>query len=462
VDRGVETADAGLVERVLSGDADAFAVLVNRYADAMSAVAFAVVGNAEDARDVVQQAFFSAYANLADLKAPSRFGGWLKSTVVNLARKALEWRARLQRLHERLPHGHASSDPSERLATRERAAQIEAALEELDEAHRVAVTLHYLQGMKVEAVAALLERPAGTVKRMLSEARTVLRKELIDMAREEFEAYRLTEEQQRRLAEVAEFPRVEPKIVVSRLDEPAPAIRAVAAHGAFVALQVGAKACHGDYDYPDRKLARVNHARAEGPIDVAGRAAIRLDHLGFTGEAKAEWVWRPYYYVDDDEYLYCAKQWGESGAGLPSLSPDHPDWGEPLPRPASLHLVPGRVEQPEGEHNGCLVDEALHEVRIGRRRFRCVRRASGGGRRELDWAEEPATAMGVEEYFLEDGRLLLWRRYNGMTYSERNPRRDRNARGVYERLSEAGAPTLVVFGERYYLWYDQIPDYAIA
>ena len=67
----------------------------------------------------------------------------------------------------------------------------------------------------------------------------------------------------------------------------------------------------------------------------------------------------------------------------------------------------------------------------------------------------------TEEYFLGDGRLVLWRRYNGEKWSERDPERDENARGTYERLAEARAPAIEVFGEQYFLWYDQIPDYAL-
>jgi len=295
---------------------------------------------------------------------------------------------------------------------------------------------------------------------MLAEARHVLRKELIEMAREEFTDYQLTEEQRARLARIATFPQVEPKISITRLDEDAPRIRALAAHGSFVPLRPGAEACYADYDHPGGKLVTVSHGRAEGPVDVNGKPAVRVDGLGFGGDGKVEWTWRPYYHLEGDTVLYCAKQCGHPDEGLPLVTPSHPDWKEPQPRPEPLALEPGSGNEPDGDRFGLLVDASLFEVKIGRRVFRCVRRIGGGARWKVDWSETPVTFCATEEFYLDDGRLLLWRRYNGLKWSEKDPHRRNDQPGTYERLAENGVPVLDVFGDVYYLWYDQIPDYA--
>jgi|GEM_PF-494977 len=456
--------DAQLVRRVLAGEREAFAALVDRYAAALSSIAFLRVRNTEDARDIVQQAFFTAYCSLPDLADPARFGAWIKGITLNLARKMLDERTRRQRFMERLPAMAPGPDPAEELADKQATRELMRALDGLDEPRREVVVLHYLQGMTVDAVARLISRPAGSLKRMLAEARGELRQELIEMAREEFREYQLTEEQRQRLTKIATFPRTEPNISIVPVHDEAAEVRSLATHGSFVELRVGAEACYADYDHPGGKLTHISHARVDGPLDVQGKPALREDGLFFDQHGRIDGTCRPYFHLEGDTYLYCAKQWceGHPPKGMPLLTPDHPDWKEPQPEPASFLIVPGSREEPDGDHGGFIVDSTLYRVKIGRRAFTCVRCTGGGALWQVEWSDSPVTFCATEEFFLEDGRLLLWRRYNGLKWSEQNPGRDRDAPGTYERLAEAGMPSLDIFGHTYYLWYDQIPDYAIA
>jgi RNA polymerase sigma-70 factor (ECF subfamily) len=456
--------DAQLVRRVLAGDERSFAALVERYADALSSIAFLITRSGEDTGDVVQQALFIAYCNLSDLAEPEKFGKWVKRIVLNLSRKAVDKRARARRFLERLPQIAAAPDPADQIASREKAKGILRALDTLDEAHREVVTLHYFQNMKVDVIAHLVGRPAGSVKRMLAEARGKLRKELIEMAREEFGEYLLTKEQRERLAKIAKFPRVEPKISVKRLGEKGSWLRAIGVYGSFVELCPGREACYADYDHPGGKLTMVSHVRAEGQIRVKGKSALRLNSIGFSGEGKVEGGYLPYYLLRGDKYLYCAKQYycGPQAGNIPLLTPEHPDWKEPKPKPESLVITPGSRKEPDGDWNGFIVDTNLYEVRIGKCLFRCLRRTRGGGKRKVDWSDTPVTVSATEEFFLKDGRLLLWRRYNGLWWSEKHTGvKKKYAKGTYESLAKAGVAMLEIFDEKYYLWYDQIPDYAI-
>jgi len=386
--------------------------------------------------------------------------------VLNLARKALENKTRFQHFVERLPRPVASVDPSEKIAGAEKAQRIIQALDTLDEGHREIVALYYLEGVKIDLISRMVDRPPGTVKRMLAEARSELRKELIEMAREELDDYRLTGKQRERLAKIAEFPHKEPKISIQQLDRGAPQIRAVAAYGTFAPLCGGGEAGYANYDHPGGKLRYVCHAVVEGPIDVQGEPALRVNDLDFDPNGKAEWQWMPYFRVKDDTYTYCAKQCGSANKALQLVTPDHPDWGESQPSPESLIIEPGFKREPASRDDGLdwyglVVDGNLYEVKIGKRLFTCVRRTGGGAKWKVKWSDSPVTCCATEEFFLEDGRLLLWRRYNGMKWSEKDPNRKSDAPGTYERLAEAGMPSLEVFGGNYYLWYDQIPDYAL-
>lgn len=455
-----EITDEELVQRVLAGEDHAFAALVARYTNVLSSIAFPRVRNVEDVRDVVQEAFVIAYCDLDQLEAPGKFGAWIRGILVNRCCKVLDKRTSTQRFLERLPNTVEIPDPAGELVVKENVCQVLRALDTLDELRREIVVLYYFQDLKVDGIAQLVNRPAGTIKRILAEARDKLREELVDMAREEFREYYLTEEQRARLDMIPVFPRDEPKITSRRLDEPAQKIRIQAPHGNFPALQAGAEGFYADYNYPSRKLYMVTHVRVEGPIDIRGRHALRYDNLQFTPEGKAEWIWRPCYVVEGDIFQYWAKQFGECKAETPLVSPDHPDWGEPDFPPESLILVPGAVKEPNGELQGNIVDTNLWEVKIGRRVFKCVRRITGGDKTPVDWSDTPISYAAPEEFFLPDGRLILWRRYNGPGWGVK-PGRTKDAPGTYEGLVEAGVPELELFGVKYYLYYDQIPDYAI-
>ncbi len=110
-------------------------------------------------------------------------------------------------------------------------------------------------------------------------------------------------------------------------------------------------------------------------------------------------------------------------------------------------------------HTTSISHDNLYEVKIGKRRFKCIRQVCGGGLRKTGWSEVPVSDWATEAFFLKDGRQLLWRRYNGMIWSRKGAMRD--STGIYEDLAEAGMPCLNAFGEKHYLWYDQIPEYAL-
>ncbi len=456
--------DASLVHRTLAGDAIAFTELADRHVPGLVALASSRLGDIEAARDVAQTAIFIAYRDLEQLQDPARFGAWVRGAARNLASRALERRDRERRLAERWGVADVATDPAGDAARNLASRQVLAAIDTLPERHREVVTRYYLFGLAVGYVSRATNTPSGSVKRMLSEARAVLREELIEMAREEMSEYGLTDEHRERLAKIPKFPRVEPKITITPMDRPAPAVRIVSVHGGFPTLVPGAETCFADYDHPGGKLCGLSHARTVGPVTVEGEECLRIDDVTFDADGKFDGGWRPHYrLIDENTVLYCAKQWSMSGKPVeaaPLLTPNHPDWGESQPHPESLLLRPGQVAPPDGDWNGNVVDEGLCKVKIGRRTFECVRRVGGGGVEEFEWSDGPVPDVATEEYFLPDGRLLLWRRYNGMAWSRKNPRRAKS-RGAYELLVEAGLPELEVFDQVYRLWYDQIPEYAL-
>jgi RNA polymerase sigma factor (sigma-70 family) len=86
----VERTDAELVAQARAGDVDAFAALVDRHREAIVRLARRRVVSVDDAQDVAQEAFVSAFQRLETLRDGARFGAWLRQIAVNAARQ--RWR----------------------------------------------------------------------------------------------------------------------------------------------------------------------------------------------------------------------------------------------------------------------------------------------------------------------------------------------------------------------------------
>jgi RNA polymerase sigma-70 factor (ECF subfamily) len=453
--------DSELVARVLRSDREAFSQLVRRHSGPLSATAFARLRNVEDARDAVQESFVVAYCSLSSLDDPAGFGAWMRGILLNCCKKHVEKVVRRRLLLPLLKDEVLPVDPHPVVERRFIADELHRALDRLSEPHREVVLLYYFHDTPTDKIAEIVGKPAGTVKRILSEARGKLQEDLIEMARHEFTDYGLTDEQRARLDRMPVFPREEPRITTEALTEGAPKIRVQAPRGNFPKLEHGSEAFFADYDFPSRRLTGLSHVVVQGPFDVNGKPALRYDDLTFSINGKVEGVWRPYFHVVDDVALYCAKQFGAAVDDLELVTSTHPLWEEPEPQAESLVVSPSEKVAPMGDRPGSEVDDRLWRVCIGRRSFECVRRVSGGGLKRCAWLDTSLGDTASEEFFLPDGRLLLWRRYNGPAWSASDPRRPAKA-GSYEHLQKSNAPSIDVFGIRYHLWYDQLPDYALA
>lgn len=89
-----ELDDAVLVARAQDGDPRAFEVLVRRHQNAMFGVAVRILGNPDDAEDVAQNAFITAWRRLPEFRADAKFSTWMYRIVSNLALNAVRDRKR--------------------------------------------------------------------------------------------------------------------------------------------------------------------------------------------------------------------------------------------------------------------------------------------------------------------------------------------------------------------------------
>jgi RNA polymerase sigma-70 factor, ECF subfamily len=190
-----QAAERALVEKGQRGDRAAFNRLVEQHQSGAYALALRMVGDAEAAADITQDAFFAAYRALASFKGGS-FRAWLYRIVSNgcfdhfrtQARRpttSLEAALGDERDGEspgmgtgsRLPSAliDASWDPEGIALRAEQIEQIEAALQKLAPEQRLALILSDIQGLPYEEIARVTNASLGTVKSRIARARGHLR-----------------------------------------------------------------------------------------------------------------------------------------------------------------------------------------------------------------------------------------------------------------------------------------------
>jgi RNA polymerase sigma-70 factor (ECF subfamily) len=187
----VSADDQGLIADCLRGNTAAFGALVRRYQDRLYNSVYRLVDNAEDAQDVVQEAFLSAYQSLDGFKGDSLFFTWLYRIAVNTAISL----KRKQRVVLRIEAGRDGEggiephDPSElsrpghALEQAEQEQRIHRALGRLSPEHRAVLVLKDMEGQKYETMAEVLQVPIGTIRSRLHRARLELR-ELLERTEE--------------------------------------------------------------------------------------------------------------------------------------------------------------------------------------------------------------------------------------------------------------------------------------
>jgi RNA polymerase sigma-70 factor (ECF subfamily) len=175
--------DAQLIDQTLAGHPAAFGQLVQKYQDRLFNAVVHVAGSAEDARDIVQDAFVQAFLKLDTFQHSSAFYTWLYRIAFNLsASQRRRRRAAVSVEHVRETSGlepvDNGEDPSERLEREERCRQVRQAIAELSEEHRTVLVLREMDGCCYESIAKILDLPVGTVRSRLHRARLQLREQL--------------------------------------------------------------------------------------------------------------------------------------------------------------------------------------------------------------------------------------------------------------------------------------------
>jgi RNA polymerase sigma-70 factor (ECF subfamily) len=172
----------GVLARARDGDAEAFRVLVEAHARRAFALAFRLVGNEQDADDVVQESFIRAHRRLRDFESRANFGTWFHRIVVNCAIDSLRSRkARREDGQAEVLDAAADVTPSsgpspERLAqSAEIRRRVEASLDTLTAQERAAFALRHYEGCSIDEISRTLHIQESAAKHAVFRAVRKLR-----------------------------------------------------------------------------------------------------------------------------------------------------------------------------------------------------------------------------------------------------------------------------------------------
>lgn len=168
------------VRRVAAGEPAAFAAIVVATTPRLHRLAARIMADADEAEDVLQEAYLRAFDALVDRRFDGRSGAytWLYRIVANAAVDALRKRRRRTRRLD--PDGEldAPVDGEERLAARAALRELGALLGDLPAEQRTTVVLKELEGLSSNEVAEVMDCSVGAVEQRLVRARAALRRRI--------------------------------------------------------------------------------------------------------------------------------------------------------------------------------------------------------------------------------------------------------------------------------------------
>lgn len=164
--------DQDIIARVMAGDRDGFAILINRYSDPLYRHALGMTGSPDVAEDILQTSFIKAYHHLGEVRG--RFDAWLFRIVANGCK---DWLKNIRRTHlsyeeDDQPSGYAT--PEEDLDRTELRTDLDYALNQLAPSLREAFVMKHVEGRSYEEMADLLATTVGALKMRVHRAREAL------------------------------------------------------------------------------------------------------------------------------------------------------------------------------------------------------------------------------------------------------------------------------------------------
>ena len=165
-----------IIERCKAGERKAFFEIYTMYSRAMLNTCFRIVNNREEAEDILQESFISAFKNLHQFKNDSTFGAWLKKIVINYSLNALKKRKNI------ITVDVDKIDLSDADAGKEnlnfKIETVKEELKKLPDGYRIVLSLYLIEGYEHKEIAAMLGISISTSLSQYHRAKEKLREAL--------------------------------------------------------------------------------------------------------------------------------------------------------------------------------------------------------------------------------------------------------------------------------------------
>ena len=181
--------DQFYIDRVLKGDSNAFAPLINRYKDLIFTLVIKIVKDREDAEEVAQDSFIKAYQKLDSFEGKSKFSTWLytiayRNALTKVRKKKLETTDIDSYVLDNHKDDH-DFPQLEAIKNGEQQKYVRMAIDRLGETDSLLITLFYLHDNSIEEIQEITEMSQSNVKVRLFRARKKLHSELSVLLKEE-------------------------------------------------------------------------------------------------------------------------------------------------------------------------------------------------------------------------------------------------------------------------------------
>ena len=178
----MEKNDVQLIQRILSGDEEAFTALVRKHQKGVHALAWRKIGDFHIAEEITQDTFLQVYKKLSTLKNPNQFAGWLYVIASNLCKRSMQKKKLLMQSLENTPVAEIEESSYTRYISEQQETEIterhheivKKLLKRLPESERTVVTLHYLGEMTAKEISRFLGVSVNTINSRLRRARARL------------------------------------------------------------------------------------------------------------------------------------------------------------------------------------------------------------------------------------------------------------------------------------------------
>lgn len=171
--------DTELIQQVKAGNTEAYRPVVERYATGLINHLAYMVGDGDAAEDLAQEAFIRAYDKIDKYSPKYAFSTWLYKIADNLAYRYLKKAGRQVYSEQIIENVLDDKDGLEQAAEKSmQGEKVRRSVAALPESYKQVITLYYWEDKSYEEIAAILNKPLGTIRTWLFRAKQQLKEEL--------------------------------------------------------------------------------------------------------------------------------------------------------------------------------------------------------------------------------------------------------------------------------------------